>query len=105
MDELIEVLQSVFARPLITLGGTPVTLWSLIYVVALVVALFVVLLIDPWAVLSAGFWLSFGAMAVILWVTLGRVALPGKLRGWVTVQAAVTLALAPVLLLLISKLP
>jgi len=42
MDELIEVLQSVFARPLITLGGTPVTLWSLIYVVALIVALFVV---------------------------------------------------------------
>jgi len=70
---------------------------------ALVVALFVVLLIDPWAVLSAGFWLSFGAMAVILWVTLGRVALPGKLRGWVTVQAAVTLALAPVLLLLFQQ--
>ena len=67
---------------------------------ALVVALFVVLLIDPWAVLSAGFWLSFGAMAAILGVTLGRVALPGKLRGWVTVQGAVTLALAPVLLLL-----
>jgi len=42
MDELVDVLQSVFARPLITLGGTPVTLWSLIYVVALIVALFVV---------------------------------------------------------------
>jgi competence protein ComEC len=70
---------------------------------ALVVALFVVLLIDPWAVLSAGFWLSFGAMAAILWVTLGRVALPDKLRGWVTVQGAVTLALAPVLLLLFQQ--
>jgi len=53
---------------------------------ALLVALFVVLLIDPWAVLSAGFWLSFGAMATILWVTLGRVALPDKVRGWVTVR-------------------
>ncbi len=70
---------------------------------ALVVALFVVLLIDPWAVLSAGFWLSFGAMATILWVSFGRVALPGKLRGWVTVQGAVTLALAPVLLLLFQQ--
>lgn len=49
---------------------------------ALIVALFAVLLIDPWAVSSAGFWLSFGAMAVILWVTFGRVALPDKLRGW-----------------------
>ncbi|HMA12327.1 MAG TPA: DNA internalization-related competence protein ComEC/Rec2 [Steroidobacteraceae bacterium] len=67
---------------------------------ALTVALFLVLLIDPWAVLSAGFWLSFGAMAAILWVTVGRVGLPDKLRGWVTVQWAVTLALAPVLLLL-----
>jgi competence protein ComEC len=70
---------------------------------ALVVALFVVLLIDPWAVLSAGFWLSFGAIAAILWVTVGRVALPAKLRGWITVQGAVTLALAPVLFLLFQQ--
>ncbi len=70
---------------------------------ALTWALFAVLLIDPWAVLSAGFWLSFGAMAVILWVTFGRVAMPDKLRGWVTVQAAVTLALAPALLLLFQQ--
>jgi competence protein ComEC len=66
-------------------------------------ALFAVLLIDPWAVLSAGFWLSFGAIAAILWATFGRVAPPEKLRGWVTVQAAVTLALAPVLLLLFQQ--
>jgi competence protein ComEC len=70
---------------------------------ALLWALFAVLLIDPWAVLSAGFWLSFGAMAAILWVTFGRVALPDKLRGWVSVQAAVTLALAPALLLLFQQ--
>ncbi len=70
---------------------------------ALIVALFVVLLIDPWAVLSAGFWLSFGAMAAILWVSFGRVALPDKLRTWVTVQGAVTLALAPVLFLLFQQ--
>ncbi len=70
---------------------------------ALIVALFVVLLMDPWAVLSAGFWLSFGAIAAILWVSFGRVALPAKLRGWVTVQGAVTLALAPVLFLLFHQ--
>src|SRR5512139_2334859 len=70
---------------------------------ALIVALFVVLLIDPWAVLSAGFWLSFGAMAAILWVSFGRVALPDRLRGWVTVQGAVTLALAPVLFMLFQQ--
>lgn len=70
---------------------------------ALLWALFAVLVLDPWAVLSAGFWLSFGAMAAILWVGFGRVALPDKLRGWVTVQAAVTIALAPALLLLFQQ--
>jgi competence protein ComEC len=70
---------------------------------ALVWALFAVLLIDPWAVSSAGFWLSFGAIAAILWATFGRVVLPDKLRGWVTAQASVTLALAPALLLLFQQ--
>lgn len=70
---------------------------------ALTWALFAVLLIDPWAVLSAGFWLSFGAMAVILWATFGRVGQSDKLRAWVTVQGAVTLALAPGLLLLFQQ--
>src|SRR5512143_978000 len=70
---------------------------------ALTWALFAVLLIDPWAVLSAGFWLSFGAMAAILWATFGRVSQPDKLRAWATVQGAVTLALAPALLLLFQQ--
>lgn len=70
---------------------------------ALTWALFVVLLIDPWAVLSAGFWLSFGAIAAILWATFGRLGQAGKLRAWVTVQGAVTLALAPALLLLFQQ--
>ncbi len=70
---------------------------------ALVWALFVVLLLDPWAVLSAGFWLSFGAMAAIVWVTAGRLGEASKLSAWVTVQAAVTLVLAPALLLLFQQ--
>ena len=70
---------------------------------ALTWALFAVLLIDPWAVLSAGFWLSFGAMAAILWATFGRVGQADKLRAWMTVQGAVTLALAPALLLLFQQ--
>src|SRR5512140_962431 len=35
-------------------------------------ALLLVLLLDPWAVLAPGFWLSFGAVAVILYVATGR---------------------------------
>lgn len=71
-------------------------------------ALFVVVAIDPWAVRSAGFWLSFGAVGAMVWVVLGRVdpvgrGTRGKLATWGRVQAAVTLALAPVLLLLFQQ--
>ena len=71
--------------------------------VALAWALFGVLLLDPWAVLAPGFWLSFGAMAAILWVTVGRTDQASKLSAWVSVQTAVTLALAPALLLLFQQ--
>lgn len=37
-------------------------------------ALGVVLVLDPWAVLWPGFWLSFGAVAIILYATVGRTA-------------------------------
>ncbi len=40
MDELLQTVQTFFSRPLFTLGDASVTLSSLIYVVALVVALF-----------------------------------------------------------------
>lgn len=67
-------------------------------------ALLAVVLLDPWAVLSAGFWLSFGAVAAMLFATTARVGKPHWLRAWLTTQWAVTLALAPVLLLLFGQL-
>src|SRR4030095_14229372 len=39
---------------------------------SLALAAVLVCLIDPWAVLAPGFWLSFGAVAAILWVVQGR---------------------------------
>ncbi len=69
----------------------------------LVLALFVVLLIDPWAVLATGFWLSFGAVAAMLLTLLGLVGSSGKIVAWIRAQAAVTLALAPALLLLFQQ--
>ncbi len=47
----------------------------------LATALMVVLLADPWAVLSAGFWLSFGAVALIFYVTANRLHKAHWLRG------------------------
>jgi competence protein ComEC len=65
-------------------------------------AAFVVLL-DPWAVMAPGFWLSFGAVAAIFYVTAGRISSPGKLRLWGRIQLAVTLLLAPLLIVLFQQ--
>ncbi|HXF67654.1 MAG TPA: DNA internalization-related competence protein ComEC/Rec2, partial [Burkholderiales bacterium] len=71
----------------------------------LAAALLVVVLLDPWAVLAPGFWLSFGAVAAILYVSSGRIAQPHRLASWIRVQAAVTLALVPPLLALFQQIP
>ncbi|MEZ5700246.1 MAG: DNA internalization-related competence protein ComEC/Rec2 [Nitrosomonas sp.] len=66
-------------------------------------ALFLVILIDPWAVLSAGFWLSFGAIGIIMLVTVGRIGTMHWLTGWLRVQWAITLGLIPLLLTLFQQ--
>ena len=84
----------------------------------LALALLVVVLLDPWAVLSPGFWLSFGAVAVIFYVS-GRGTeeevpeatdgeaehgwLRRSLGNWAKVQWAVTVGLVPLLLVLFGQ--
>ena len=73
----------------------------------LALALLVVLLIDPWAVLAAGFWLSFGAVAALLYISAAsvgeRLGWAGRLRAWGMVQWAATLASLPILLLVFQQ--
>ncbi len=73
----------------------------------LALALLVVLLLDPWAVLAAGFWLSFGAVAALLYVVAAQVGSAGGWRGhvaaWGQVQWAATLASLPILLWLFQQ--
>ncbi len=65
---------------------------------ALVLALVGVLLLDPRAVLSYGFWLSFGAVAALL-IGLGQRQLTGGIWWrWGRAQWAVALGLLPMLL-------
>ncbi len=66
-------------------------------------ALLVVVVFDPWAVLAPGFWLSFGAVAVIAYALNGRLRRPHWLRTAVTTQWAVTLGLLPLLLLMFQQ--
>lgn len=73
----------------------------------LTLALLVVLVLDPWAVLAAGFWLSFGAVGALLYVGASLVGESlgwrEKLRSWGVVQWAATLASLPVLLVVFQQ--
>ena len=71
----------------------------------LAIVLLVVLVFDPWAVLSAGFWLSFGAVAIILASVGGRVRARTGWRGAVRVQLAISVALIPLLLAQFQSFP
>ncbi len=64
------------------------------------VSLVAVLLYDPLAALSAGFWLSFSAVASIVLIAGARLQPAGSLRGAVHVQWVVTAALLPVTVIL-----
>ena len=69
----------------------------------LAAALLLVLALDPWAVLSPGFWLSFAAVAVIFYTGTSRTARPHWLAQWGRVQWAVTVGLVPLLLVLFQQ--
>lgn len=69
----------------------------------LAAALVFVLVLDPWAVLSPGFWLSFSAVAVIFHVSIGHTAKAHWLAQWGRVQWAVTVGLAPLMLVLFQQ--
>lgn len=66
---------------------------------SLLLAMFLVVVWDPMATLSAGFWLSFGAVAVIILCIGGRLASWTGWRQMLRVQWFVTLGLIPILLL------
>lgn len=69
----------------------------------LALALLLVLLADPWAVMAAGFWLSFGAVGLLFYVSAGRIAPGHWLAEWGRAQWAVTLGLIPALLALFQQ--
>ena len=92
-------------RSLVMLGVVALALWlgretAGSRVIAL--ALLCVLLVDPWAVLSAGFWLSFGAVAVILYLLGGRLSRASGWRAAVVTQLGITVATMPALLVLFN---
>jgi competence protein ComEC len=69
----------------------------------LALALLAVLLVDPWAVLAAGFWLSFGAVGLLFYVGAGRLGEDHWLAVWGRAQWAVTIGMVPALLALFQQ--
>jgi competence protein ComEC len=70
----------------------------------LALAALAVLAIDPWAVLSPGFWLSFGAVAAIFYVMALRTGLRGRIGTAIAEQIAVTVVMLPMLLALFQQI-
>ncbi|MGM0767356.1 MAG: DNA internalization-related competence protein ComEC/Rec2 [Pseudomonadota bacterium] len=76
----------------VVLKGRQVPAWQ-----GLALALFLVLLMDPFAPLDQGFWLSFGAVAVLVTVFAGRLAPPRWWSALLLAQVAVFAGLWPIL--------
>ena len=66
-------------------------------------ALAVVVAYDPWASLTPGFWLSFGAVGLLLYTGVGRIGRTAAWHAAVRAQAAITLGLIPLMLVLFQQ--
>lgn len=64
----------------------------------LLLALLVVLIFDPLAVLLAGFWLSFLAVAVIIYGLAGRIGKPNYWESTIKINGMTAAGLVPILL-------
>src|SRR5438067_11142261 len=67
-------------------------------------ALAAIVLMDPWAPLSPGLWLSFGAVLLIFYSAVGWSEPGSKLWQWGRIQWAITVGLAPAALLLFGQI-
>ena len=83
-----------------------IALWSgrqLVISQVLAIALLVVVLLDPWAVNAPGFWLSFGAVAMLAYVVGGRIGQAHWVNTVVKTQYAVTIGMLPLLLVMFGQ--
>ncbi len=67
-------------------------------------SLLVILVYSPFSVLSASFWLSFVAVAFILYGVLGRLKVESGWRAWLKIQCGVGFGLIPLSLLFFHQI-
>jgi competence protein ComEC len=83
-----------------------IALWSgrqLVISQVLAIALFIVVLLDPWAVNAPGFWLSFGAVAMLAYALGARIGQTHWFRAALQTQWAVTIGMFPLLLVMFNQ--
>ncbi len=82
-------------------------LWSRRLLVSNVVcfAVVLILLLDPFSILAADFWLSFTAVMLILYITRYRISNQSPLRRWIQLQCLLSLALSPFLIFWFKQFP
>ena len=71
----------------------------------LLVALLFVLLLDPLAVMSAGFWLSFVSVAVILFGMSRRLGINSVWWKWGRVHILIAVGLLPLMIVMFQRVP
>lgn len=94
-------------RTVYMLGTLAAALWlsrNIVPSQLLAVALMVVLLLDPWAVISPGFWLSFGAVALIFYITANRLGARHWLIEYGRIQWAMSIGMIPPLLAMFRQI-
>ncbi|HSI37751.1 MAG TPA: DNA internalization-related competence protein ComEC/Rec2 [Methylotenera sp.] len=69
----------------------------------LAIALLIVVLLDPWSVISPGFWLSFGAVTMLAYALGARIGQSHWLIAALKTQWAVTIGMLPLLLVMFNQ--
>ena len=95
-------------RSLVMIAVVMIGLWShrsWLLIDLLAAALWVVLLLDPLAVLAPGMWLSFGAVAILLYAMAGRVSVRGLWWRFGRVHWVMGLGLMPFVVFLVWSEP
>jgi competence protein ComEC len=93
-------------RTLYMLMVFALALWTgrqLVISQVLALALFMVVLLDPWSVISAGFWLSFGAVAMLSFALGARIGHAHWFKASLQTQWAVTIGMVPLLLIMFNQ--
>jgi competence protein ComEC len=68
------------------------------------IALILVLLFDPFSVLDVGFWFSFTAVAILIYVFTGRMPHRSKLMSFTKAQLLILIGLIPLMLIIFNQI-